>query len=87
MIYLKLWALSYALVAVRAFQQKNVMGDYYWRALPTSYVFAGMDLMALYFGLDQFGEDPWPTVFAMGTGGWMGCWTSMFLHRKLNTYR
>lgn len=83
MIWLKLWVLSFLLVAVRAFQQKNVMGDHYWRIIPTSYLFAGADLLTLYLGLTQLPHAPLLTIFAMGSGGWMGCWASLYLHRKI----
>ena len=87
MIWLKLWFMSLCLVGVRAFQQKNVMGDHYARIVPTSYAFALCDMAVVYSGLQTWVSDPLFTVLSIGTGAWMGCWASLYIHKKLDIHK
>ena len=86
MIYLSLLAFSFCNVSVRAFQQINVTHGHWHRIPPTSYLFSLADILVV-LGIVDIGVNGgsvWLAAFAMGTGGWAGCFASMYLQRWLN---
>ena len=86
MIYLALFAVSLGNVSVRAFQQINVTHGHYRRIPATSYVFATFDAL-VFLNLYQVVSDDasvYIAILAMGTGGWMGCFLSMWTTKHLN---
>ena len=87
MMWVELWLWSLALVGVRAFQQKNVQGNHYFLIMPTSYIFALCDIALIYRGLQTWEISMAMTVLCMGSGAWMGCWISLFLHNKVRRSR
>jgi hypothetical protein len=85
MSYLVLFCITFANVAVRAFQQINVTHGHYRRIPATSYLFATFDWMLItgVVGVSMSGGNMWIAIGAMGTGGWIGCFFSMWLSGKL----
>ena len=75
-------ALSFAtflLVFLRAWQQQNVIHDYYWWAAITSYGLAAADVIVV-LGVVSYGYEAIPYI---GTGGAIGVTCSMWLHRRI----
>lgn len=89
MIYFSLLAFSFFTVSIRAFQQINVTHGHWRRIPPTSYLFALGDILVVtgIVNVTTDGGSLWLAAFAMGTGGWLGCFASMFLTRRLNKSR
>ena len=87
MIYLTIFALGYAKVAARAFQQKNVMHDQFLAVVPISYIMAVMEIGFIGISAVTVIEDGYssiiPAAFAYGTGGWLGTWSAIWLHKRL----
>lgn len=87
MIYITIFTLGFAKVAARAFQQKNVMHDQFLAVVPISYVMAYMELGFVGISAINAVENGlWtilPSGFAYGTGGWMGTWSAIWLHKRL----
>lgn len=86
MTYLTLVCLMYCSVAIRAFQQLNV-AHYSWRWVPpVSYCYAVFDVLVfkeLWVALAAGDSLGW-MIFAMGTGGWLGAYSAMWLRLKIN---
>lgn len=82
--WLHLFLISICLVGIRSFQQKNVMHDKYFTIVPTSYLFALCDITLVYHGLQSYVISIPMTVLCVGTGAWMGCWLSIFTHKRLH---
>jgi hypothetical protein len=85
MTYLVLYAVVYGAVAVRSFQQINVT-HYHWGRIPiTSYVFGLFEVMMYANMIDIVlqGKSLILAVLAMGTGGWTGCFTSMYIAERM----
>lgn len=82
-----IFLLGYAKVAARAFQQKNVMHDQFLAVVPISYVMAVMEIGFIGISAVTVIEDGYssiiPAAFAYGTGGWMGTWSAIWLHKRL----
>lgn len=79
MIELKVFALMYCAVALKALQQLNVIFKAYWLVIPTSLGLFSFEVYALsnvIFNLQA------PVIFAGGLGAGLGCMTSMYLHKK-----
>lgn len=85
MSYLALFATTFCLVAIRSFQQINVIHRHWLRVPPTSYAYAYGDLMTLYLGVDIItaGKSLPMAALFMGTGAWMGCYFSMWVQGRL----
>jgi hypothetical protein len=84
--YLLLGVFSFFNVAVRAFQQINVTHGHWKRIPPTSYLFALGDILVIMGIVDiSLMEDGsiLLAALAMGTGGWAGCFFSMWLSIRL----
>ena len=68
----------FAYVFLRAFQQQNVIhANWFWIA-PISMMMAYGDAFIIDM-VATYGRQVW---WAMGVGGFTGCWSSMYLHRK-----
>lgn len=85
MSYLAMFVLTFMLVAVKAFQQINVIRGHWLRIIPTSYIFAMCTLGEIYFGVNVvMGELEFlPSALAMGTAGWSGSHFSMWVQGRL----
>jgi hypothetical protein len=84
-IYFLVFLFVFGNVAVRAFQQINVIHRHWLRIPPTSYAFALFDVLVVLSLVDVAIEahSKTLTVFAAGTGGWMGCFFAMWLSKRL----
>jgi len=75
-------------VAARAFQQKNVMNDKYVSIIPVSYLMGIFEVAFAGLSVTKIIADGWlqilPIAFAYGTGGWIGCWFAIWLHKKVH---
>lgn len=87
MVYLTIFVLGFAKVAARAFQQKNVMHDQFAAVVPISYVMAFMEIGFIGISAMSVIENGYlsiiPAAIAYGTGGWMGTWSAIWLHKRL----
>ena len=72
-------AATFALVALRAFQQKNVVGGHFVAAAMTSYLMAAADI-GVVLSVVKYGWDAVPWI---GTGGAVGVTTAMYLHGRI----
>lgn len=81
MIYLSLFVISFCGVSVRAFQQLNVAHKRYFWIVPTSYLFGVFEVL-LIANVANY-QNLFMTVLALGTGGWAGCYFSLFVNGKL----
>ena len=68
----------FCLVALRAFQQQNVIHKYYWWAAVTSYGIAFAEI-ALIINVVHMG---WAAGWWVGTGGALGVITAMYVHKR-----
>lgn len=90
-IYAILWINTLLLVSVKAFQQLNVFKGLIWLIIPTSYFFAGFEIVLIsavvkneFTGIDAiYNPVFWYTVASMGTGAWMGAVLSVHIHRRI----
>ena len=84
-------ACAYALmVFFKAFQQRNVAHLHYVAAIPSSYAltFTDMFIIAVVAVKAVGAESLWelvPLGFALGTGGWIGSLSAMWVHEKFLT--
>ena len=82
---------AYALmVFFKAFQQRNVAHLHYAAAIPTSYAltFTDMFIIAVVAVKAVGAESLWelvPLGCALGTGGWIGSLSAMWVHEKFLT--
>lgn len=79
MTYLPIALASFIFVALKAFQQLNVMHDRTKWVLPTSMFMALMEV-SIIFGAISNG---WRAAIPMGIGGGLGCLAAMNLHRRM----
>lgn len=68
----------YCLVALRAFQQQNVIHSKYWWAMATSYGMAFAEI-ALIINVVNIG---WAAGWWVGSGGALGVVTAMYVHKR-----
>lgn len=68
----------FCLVALRAFQQQNVIHKYYYWAVVTSYCLAFAEI-ALIINVVHMG---WAAGWWVGTGGALGVVTAMYMHKR-----
>lgn len=74
-------ALAWGLVVfVRAFQQRNVAHMNYKWVMPTSYIFAFLELIGL-TGIVKVGFS-WDFAVMLGTATGLGCMASMYVHKR-----
>jgi len=75
-----MFAATFALVFLKAFQQLNVVHHKVWWVLPVSFGMAACEIVSV--GLIAVTLD-WSLVFPMGLGGGLGCIASMAIHRRV----
>jgi len=82
-----LFAVNFAFIFVKAFQQRNVTWLKYWPVLPTSF---SMAVTQVYIWRavslrtnegDSFFE-MWPIILALSLAGWLGSISAMYLHHR-----
>jgi len=77
-----LFAVNYLSVALRVWQQLNVMNSEYLAIIPTSYGMAAM-LVFMTLGVVSLGKSVKHQaigILCIGTGGWLGSWAAIYLH-------
>ncbi len=81
-IVISLFFINYLSVALRVWQQLNVMQSEYLAIIPTSYGMASM-LVLTTLGVVSLGKNI-PNqamgILCIGTGGWFGSWTAIYAH-------
>ena len=81
MIYILAFITSYINIALRAFQQKNVMNDKYMWVMPTSMSMAVCEVIIISQAASQ--GMGW-IALPIGLGSGLGCLTSMKIHNILS---
>lgn len=85
---LLLFFITFFYVFAKAFQQRNVVFDKFWSIPVLSYVMAYCELAGLGVGVLDIATNGWDRLiilgFAHGTGGTLGCWLAMWLHKKVH---
>ena len=74
------FACSFAYVALRALQQRNVQHDNYWWVMPVSIAMSAGDVF-LVANISQKGFHL-SLVLAMGAGAGFGCMLAMWFHKR-----
>jgi hypothetical protein len=69
---------AFCVVALRAFQQQNVVHGYFKWAIATSYALAFADI-AIVLAVVAAG---WPAALWIGTGGALGVTFAMYCHNR-----
>ena len=80
MMYVTLFFTSLTFIALRAFQQLNVQHDRYLWVPPTTACMAVVEVLTITTVVKS------GTMYAavpMALGGVLGCWFSMWLHRRM----
>lgn len=80
-IFLAAFIASFCFVALKAFQQLNVVHDQYLLVIPTSILMAVCEV----FVVANIAAKGWNVslVLAVGVGSGFGCVASMYLHKKV----
>ena len=79
-MYITLFFTSLTFIALRAFQQLNVQHDRYLWVPPTTACMAVVEVLTITTVVKS------GTLYAavpMALGGVLGCWFSMYLHRRM----
>ena len=84
MMYITLFFTSLTFIALRAFQQLNVQHDRYLWVPPTTACMAVVEVLTI-TNVVRSGS-LWAAV-PMAIGGVLGCWLSMWLHRRMRSKR
>ncbi|RLA58426.1 MAG: hypothetical protein DRQ89_15370 [Epsilonproteobacteria bacterium] len=74
---------AFCVVALRAFQQQNVVHGFYGLAVATSYGLAFADIAIVLYVVNT----GWPAAIWIGTGGAFGVTFAMFMHSKFISKR
>lgn len=90
MIPIIIFFIFYVRVFARAFQQRNVVHNN-WALVPIfSYLMSYMEILGLSLGIFDIMQNGLLRIvligFVMGTGGWLGTWTAMFIHNRFRGY-
>ena len=86
--YIQLFGASLLLVSCKSFQQENVIHRKWKLIPPTSYIFAFAELLLLSGGYGVITAGGVAILYGaiwMGTGAWMGCFLSMWVHELLSS--
>lgn len=75
-----LFATSLIYIGLRAFQQQNVTHERYWWVPPTTMLMAVCEVAQLTTIIKQ---QTYAAAVPMALGGVLGCWLSMWLHRRM----
>ena len=83
--YVQLFLSALGLTSCKSFQQINVTERKIWYIPPTSYAFAFFELVLLQggFGVSSSGGSIAVASIALGTGAWIGCLISIWVHNFL----
>ena len=83
-----IFTIGFVKVAARAFQQKNVMLDRWMSIIPTSYIMGALEVAMVGVSALEIMREGWVQAIwisiAYSTGGWIGCWFAMWLHKRLH---
>ena len=81
MTFLAAFVASFCFVALKAFQQLNVVHDQYWLVVPTSVLMAVCEV----YVVANIASLGWhiPLVLSVGFGSGLGCVASMLLHKRM----
>lgn len=82
--YLVIFAVSFAFIFLKAWQQLNVVHHQLWWIVPTSFCLAACEVY-LVFHMARSGVD-W-IVLPLGLGAGLGCLCSMLLHKRIRKAR
>lgn len=87
LILLSIFIVSFIKVAARSFQQLNVVRGRFFTVIPVSYVMAFSEIFVTGYGAAQIVSENYTQAalvgLVYGTGGWMGCWLSMWADNKM----
>ena len=81
-LYLTAFAAAFIGVALKAFQQLSVVHNRFMWVPPVSYGMAFSEVVIIH-SVSNAGGDIGLLIAWIGTGGWMGALSSMWLHRKM----
>ncbi len=82
-LYIVMFFATFGYVALRAFQQLNVTGHKYVWIVPTSYGMACLDIFCVYtVAREGLG---WQLILTNGTASVLGCFLSMWIHKRFVT--
>ena len=72
---------SFFFIALRAFQQRNVIHDNFLWVVPTSILMAATEAIVFV----NIAKQGWqlPLVLAVGVGSGLGCVTAMYIHKRV----
>ena len=79
-MYVILFLTSLAFIALRAFQQLNVQHDRYLWVPPTTMLMAITEVLTITTVAEH---GTLRAAIPMALGGILGCWFSMWLHRRI----
>jgi predicted HAD superfamily phosphohydrolase len=82
MTLLAAFAAAFVGVSLKAFQQLNVVRGRYGLVPLFSYGLAGAEVFII-SQVATSGENMAGLIAAIGTGGWMGCFVSMWIDRRI----
>ena len=74
-----LFITTFLAVALKAFQQLNVVGGHYSLIFPVSFLMAAMEVVIV---LTLIKTPSYWAILPMGLGGSLGAMLSMYLHRR-----
>lgn len=78
---------QYVYVFAKSSQQLNVVHSKWLRIIPMSYIMSGIYFYELFVGYNDMAEHGVWRIFILlafhGTGGWLGSWSGMWLHKRL----
>jgi len=77
---------QFIFIALKAFQQLNVMNYKYWWVPPTSMLMSIFEVFVIAM-IARTSEDWYLIIFPVGVGGGLGCIFSMWLHKVLMNRR
>lgn len=77
---LTLFGTSAVFIGLRAFQQLNVQHDRFWWVPPTTAMMALVEMAQILIVVKE--NSLWSAV-PIACGGILGCWASMYYHRRL----
>lgn len=79
-MYITLFLTSLIYIGLRAFQQQNVTHERYWWVPPTTVCMAVVEVLTV---TTMVKTNSLYAAIPMACGGVLGCWASMYLHRKM----
>ena len=80
MLYILIFFASFGFVATKAFQTLNIAKGHHTAILPTSFAIVTMEVFIV---TEMVRSGVGWIVLPLGFGGALGCWFSMWLHKKI----